>query len=150
MLDANGCSKAATVGSPIQPSASEASVIPSWVAEMKRVGLFKSRNAARAPRLPLAERSSFARRTETRANSDAGLTDFESVASVTSRRSGHADLCRSAFVLCASAPERILNPRSDVAFRLAADRSQLGNHQIARALEHALLAKRERLDVTQV
>jgi len=33
-----GCNRPATTGSPIQPSASEAIVIPSWVAEMKDVG----------------------------------------------------------------------------------------------------------------
>src|ERR1051325_1678867 len=58
------------VGSPIQPSASDAIVIPSWVAEMKSVGLLIKRNAACARRLPPAARASRrVRRTDTSANS---------------------------------------------------------------------------------
>ena len=72
MAEARGSRNEATVGSPIQPNASEARVIPSWVAEMKNVGLSSSRNAAWARVLPAAARvSRRGRRTETRANSAA-------------------------------------------------------------------------------
>ena len=67
---ANGSSSAAMAGSPNQPSASEAMVTPSWVAEIKDVGSPIRRSAARARRLPAAARaSSRVRRTDTSANS---------------------------------------------------------------------------------
>ena len=70
IASANGSSKLARVGSPIQPRASEASVTPSWVDEIKKLGSLISRTAARARRLPAAARvSRRVRRTDTSANS---------------------------------------------------------------------------------
>src|SRR6185295_5883551 len=77
MLDAIGSNMAARVGSPIQPNASEARVMPNCTAEMKTVGLSSRRSADRAFLLPAAARASRrARRTETRANSDATKYPF--------------------------------------------------------------------------
>src|ERR1051325_6271819 len=58
MAKATGSSAAATVGSPIQPNASEAIVTPNCVAEMKKAGLLSKRKAACARRLPAAARVS--------------------------------------------------------------------------------------------
>ena len=67
---ANGSSKLARVGSPTQPKASDASVTPSCVDEIKKLGSLISRTAARARRLPAAVRvSKRVRRTDTSANS---------------------------------------------------------------------------------
>ena len=62
----------------------------------------------------------------------------------------HARARGTAFVLVASSCKCLFDARLDVAFGLAADGGKLGDNQIARALKHALLAERERLEVAQV
>ena len=52
-------------------------------------------------------------------------------------------------MLGASAHQSLFNARFDIAFGLATDGSQFGDDQIARALQHPLLAKTERLEVAQ-
>src|ERR1051325_158856 len=49
----------------------------------------------------------------------------------------------------ASLRQRGIDTRLDVAFGLAANCSELRNHQIAGPLKHSLLAKRERLDLAK-
>ena len=77
--EAIGRSSFAIVGSPSHPKASDANVTPSWTAEMKRVGLSKSRRTAAAP--PEVPSSAIfcirVRRTDTSANSDATKNAFK-------------------------------------------------------------------------
>ncbi len=55
-----------------------------------------------------------------------------------------------ALVTRASLCQCLFDARLDVAFRLAADGSEFGNHQVAGPLEHPLLAKRKRLDMAEI
>src|ERR1700687_1357596 len=55
-----------------------------------------------------------------------------------------------ALVTSASLCQRLIDARLDVAFRLAADGSEFGNHQVAGPLEHPLFAKRKRFDMAEI
>ena len=70
--------------------------------------------------------------------------------SVSGNSSCGSNLGRAPVVLGTGAGQRIFDARSNVALWLAADCGQLGNDQIARALEHALFAKRKGLTMAQI
>lgn len=70
--------------------------------------------------------------------------------SVSGNSSHGSSLGRAPIVLGTGAGQRVFDARSNAALWLAADGGQLGNYQIARALEHALFAKREWLGIAQV
>ena len=46
--------------------------------------------------------------------------------------------------------ECLIDTRFDVAFRLAADGCQFGNHKVPRTFEHALFTKRDGFDIAQI
>lgn len=46
--------------------------------------------------------------------------------------------------------ECLIDTRLDVAFRLAADRGEFGNHKISRTFEHTLFAEREGFEIAQI
>ena len=53
-------------------------------------------------------------------------------------------------VLGTGACECLVDARIDIALGLATNCGQLGDHQITRTFEHALLAKREWFDIAQI
>ena len=65
--------------------------------------------------------------------------------------SGHASpAIGPALVTGAGLCQCLIDARLDVAFRLTADGSEFGDHQIAGPLEHSLLAKRKRFDMAEI
>ena len=63
---------------------------------------------------------------------------------------GGTDPNGPAIMLSAGTREGLFDTGFDVAFRLTANRGQLGNNKIARAFEHTLLAEGKRLEMTQI
>src|SRR5882672_1628855 len=55
-----------------------------------------------------------------------------------------------ALMLHTSTSESLFYAWFNIAFRLAANRCQFRNHQVASPLKHPLLTKRKRLEVTEV
>src|SRR6266496_3049291 len=63
----------------------------------------------------------------------------------------HANFHRGmAIVAGAGLRQRLIDTRFYVAFRLATDGGQFRNNQVARSLEHSLLAERKRLEVAEI
>ena len=46
--------------------------------------------------------------------------------------------------------ECLVDTRLDVAFRLAADGCQFGNHKVSRTFEHTLFTEREGFEIAQI